>query len=118
MLATKPIDNGESILDSRDIIARIAFLEDTEDGQEKAELSALQSLASDGEGSPDWQWGEALIRESYFEQYARELSDDVGAVPKDAKWPLTCIDWEQAASELKADYMELDFDGVVYLIRA
>ena len=32
-------------------------------------------------------------------------------------WPNTCIDWDQAAGELKMDYSAVDFDGVTYWIR-
>jgi hypothetical protein len=39
-------------------------------------------------------------------------------VPRDLKWPFTCIDWEQAASELQMDYSAVDFDGVIYWIRS
>ena len=36
---------------------------------------------------------------------------------KDA-WPYTCIDWEQAARELRYDYTSVDFDDVTYWIRS
>lgn len=36
--------------------------------------------------------------------FAEQMADDFGAVPKDAQWPLTCIDWDQAARELMYDY--------------
>ena len=70
------------------------------------------------EGSPDWEHGETLIRDSYFEEYAQELAESCGMVNASAQWPARCIDWEQAASELKMDYMSVDFDGIEYWIRA
>jgi hypothetical protein len=85
---------------------------------EAIELQVLRAVASQGEGYGDWEHGETLIRESYFETYARELADDIGAVKDDAGWPGRHIDWEAAAKELKADYTEVDFDGVTYLMRA
>ena len=30
----------------------------------------------------------------------------------------TCIDWAQAARELRMDYTSVDFDGVTYWIRS
>ncbi|WP_429498799.1 hypothetical protein ACQUFY_05740 [Robbsia andropogonis] len=85
---------------------------------ERDELATLKALAEQAEGYGDWEHGETLIRESYFETYAQELAEDIGAVQPDMKWPYTCIDWEQAASDLKVDYMEVDIDGVAYLMRA
>lgn len=40
------------------------------------------------------------------EAFARTMADDIGAVDKNASWPMNCIDWEQAASELMYDYFE------------
>lgn len=138
------ISNSDDVIDSRDVIARIEELElmqtdaqEAKDGepepmvdnteiytsvdfgaQEYEELKALQSLAEEGEGSPDWNHGETLIRDSYFEDYARQLADDIGAIDKDCRWPNDCIDWEKAADQLKSDYMTVDYDGVEYWIRA
>lgn len=85
---------------------------------ESKELGALEALAEEANGSPDWQYGEGLIRDSHFEDYARQLAEDVGAMPDDARWPCTCIDWEKAADELKMDYTSVSFDGVDYWIRS
>jgi len=81
------------------------------------ELKALKSIADECEGYGDWSCGEILINEEHFEDYARELAEDIGAIPKDSKWPCTCIDWEQAAEELKADYTSVDFNGTTYYMR-
>lgn len=114
------ITNSQDIIDSRDIIDRIDYLESEENRteEEEAELKALQALAEEGEGSPDWKHGETLIRDSYFEEYAEELANDIGAVNSKASWPNNCIDWEKAADELKQDYFSVDFDGIDYWIRA
>lgn len=132
--------NSDDTIDSRDVIARIEELEDErsgwpmdDDGEDSiaqaadwtarnaddaAELKALQALAEEGEGSPDWRHGETLIRESYFTRYAQDLADDIGAIDHNASWPNTCIDWDRAARELQMDYSAVDFDGVTYFIRA
>jgi chromosome segregation ATPase len=81
------------------------------------ELKVLKSIADECEGYGDWSYGEILINEEHFEDYARELAEDIGAIPKDSKWPCTCIDWEQAAEELKADYTSVDFNGTTYYMR-
>lgn len=88
------------------------------DGWEDAdEYNSLKILVEDGEGLPDWNDGVTLIRDSYFEDYAREFAEEIGAIPDDAKWPCDCIDWEQAASELQMDYTSVDFNGVTYWAR-
>lgn len=34
------------------------------------------------------------------------MADQLGAIDNSARWPQTCIDWEQAAKELRYDYSE------------
>lgn len=125
-------DNFDAVIDSRDVIARIEELEgevlnddgvidqsneDADYRDKCGELAALQALADEASGyAADWQHGETLIRDSYFKDYAMELADDIGAIDNNASWPLTCIDWDQAARELQMDYSAVDFDGVTYWI--
>lgn len=86
----------------------------TWDEDNGAELKALKALADEGESLADWTYGVALVRESYFEDYARELAEDTGAIKRGMAWPYDCIDWERAAEQLKMDYTSVDFDGVTY----
>lgn len=119
--------NRDDIIDSRDVIARIAELhelatDEDADPDERThannELGVLQALQNEAEGyAADWHHGEQLIRDSYFENYARDFAQDIGAIPDDVAWPCSCIDWEQAAAELQRDYTSVDFDGVTYWIR-
>lgn len=110
---------------SRDNSAPIyaAFPEMGTDIQEKIEeLYKLRVLAGEAEGSADWEHGETLIRESYFTDYIEELINDCYDMPKEinsGSWPWChmTIDYEAAAEAAKVDYMEVDFDGVTYLIR-
>jgi antirestriction protein len=52
------------------------------------------------------------IEEAYAGQYnsgeafAEDMADQLGYINNDVSWPYTCIDWEQAASELMYDYFE------------
>jgi antirestriction protein len=105
--------NTDDVIDSRDVIAAI------ESGNlDPEEQAALEKLAEEGSGSPDWTYGETLIRDSHFEDYAQELAEETGMLKEAQDWPLRHIDWEAAADELKLDYMSVDFDGVDYWIRA
>ena len=117
------VSNMEDIVDSRDVIERIEELEemrdDGDDDFDAEELKELTELAKEAGGyAPDWPHGEVLIRYSYFKEYAMQLADDIGAINGDASWPNTCIDWDQAARELKMDYTTIDWGGVEYLIRS
>ena len=112
--------NSDDVINSCDVIKRIEELEgqDTRDDDEETELKTLVALQEEAEGyAADWKYGETLIRYSYFETYAMELADDLGAIPKDAGWPCTCINWEQAARELRMDYTAVEYDGVTYWVR-
>lgn len=61
---------------------------------------------------------ESLIAEDCFEEYARQLAEDLGAIDRKAVWPLNHIDWAGAAEELKSDYIEVKYQGWPYLIRS
>lgn len=133
------VSPNDDIIDSRDVIERIEELraewdeatgdhwEDYalsgddwavglgEDGAE--ELEQLMSLQEQAEGYSDWLYGATLIRDSYFEDYARQLAEDIGAIDEDARWPACHIDWSAAADSLQMDYTSVDFAGVTYWIR-
>ncbi len=133
MSTTTQIDHYADLIDSRDVIARIEELESELDALEAEEvvhsilewknengeeLAALKALAEEASGyAADWQYGETLIRDSYFRDYAMQLADDIGAIPSDLAWPCTCIDWDQAARELQMDYSAVEFNGITYWIR-
>jgi hypothetical protein len=124
-IMTREISNYDDMIDSRDVIERIAELQlQAEDGDalldqdERIELAALVELAQQGEdAAADWLHGETLIRDSYFVEYAQQLAEDIGAIESEARWPAYCIDWEYAARELQMDYTPVEFDGVTYWVR-
>ena len=121
--AKEELEGMDEDVTNQEIIEKEAAVREAEEALKEfendygEELTALKSITDECEGYGDWSYGEALIRESYFEDYARELAEDIGAIPKDSKWPCTCIDWEQAAEELKADYTSVDFNGTTYYMR-
>ncbi len=136
------MDNSDDIIDSRRVIERIEELESeletlsegARGADEKAgtlapvsdeyhdahcELLALKALEAQAEGyAADWHHGCCtLIRDSYFETYAQELAEDIGAIDKNASWPNTCIDWKMAARDLQMDYTAVEFGDVTYWVR-
>ena len=104
------------IIDTRDLVDLLAELNECEDRdyEEQALLEALQTMA---DGIVDWPYGEALIAEHAFEDYARELAEEIGAIDRDAAWPLSYINWPRAAEALRMDYSAYDVDGVTYYAR-
>lgn len=130
-------EEGNDIIDSRDVIDRISDLEveldvllekgEIENADEFIdfdELDKLRDLVSKGEdssewqyGVSEWQYGVALIREDYFVDYAQQLAEDIGAINPDAAWPANCIDWERAARELATDYDTIEFGSTTYYVR-
>lgn len=132
--ATEPISNGEDILNSRDIISRIEYLseslsqehghfanleEDCPRIDEHDELESLLALEAQASTTvPNWTGGTALIRNSYFPEYAEGEAVDAGAIESASVWPANYIDWDRAVAALKMDYVSLDFDDTTYWARA
>ena len=133
MTKTKEITNNDDVIDVRDVIARVEELESVEgieddinglvESDEAAELVTLRELLGELEGNGgDEQWRGSwypvtLVRDSYFEDFAREEAENLDLVKSDARWPYTCINWEEAAEELKQDYTTTEFDDVTYWYR-
>lgn len=124
------ISNTDDLIDVRDVIERVEELEALRDKDlqrfddlDKQELNDLEDLLEGLKGNGgDEQWrGDwypiTLIRDSYFEDYAQELAEDIGAVDREANWPNNFIDWEAAAEALQQDYTSIDFDGEDYWYR-
>ena len=119
---TTEICNTDDVINSHEIIYRLEELKsEALDGpleaHEYTELQRLQELADECEDADDWEYGVTLIRGTYFEDYARELAWEIGAINADHEWPLNCIDWEQAARELQMDYTPVDYGLVTYWYR-
>jgi hypothetical protein len=113
----------DDIIDVRDIIARVEDLESCPNEEEVAELATLTALLDELNGAGgDEQWrGDwypvTLIRDDYFRTYAQELAEDCGMIDANAVWPARCIDWAQAARELRMDYTSVTYAGVTYWTR-
>ena len=51
------------------------------------------------------------------EEFARETAMSIGNISDDVHWPATCIDWEEAASELMNDYYNDYYEEGGYYFR-
>lgn len=116
---------SEDILDVRDLIKRFEELDeiderDEDDAEEHTKLAALlddlKGYGGDEQWRGDW-YPITLIADTYFETYAEELADDIGAINKDAAWPCNHIDWAAAAEALQQDYSTVEYDGATYWYR-
>jgi len=67
----------------------------------------------------DFLYGDLLIADDHFEDYAKQLAFDtvsVGDAGWDA-WPLNCIDWSSAAEEIQSDYMNVTIGDHEFWVR-
>ena len=125
MNTTDSLMNDDTI-DGRDIRARIEELEAIESPteEESAELADLVAFLHEAmQYNSDADEGEAIIAESHFVGYIKELIDDCYALPKEltsGEWPYRhmTINYEAAAEEARADYAELTFRGRNFYILA
>lgn len=68
------------------------------------------------EMSREFIYGVTMIHEDYFEEYARDLVQDCGDIPRTLpRWIV--VDWSATASNLQDDYSETLFDGETYYYR-
>jgi hypothetical protein len=132
------LDLTNDIIDVRDIIARIEALEsDIADLLEylpahvmvaqwveyNDELQALLKIMVELEtvGGGDEQWrGEwypiTLIADSYFTDYARELLEDCGDLPRELPHYIE-IDWDATARNIRVDYTPVTINNFTYWTR-
>ena len=133
------VDLSADVIDVRDIITRVLELRDERDEYnekmgspdawdgvpdvEPEELAMLEDILSELAGyGGDWKFNGdrypvQLIAESYFQEYAQDFAEDCGMVDTNARWPMTCIDWEQAAWGLQMDYKYILIHGTKYWYR-
>lgn len=114
-------DNTIRVCDIADRIDLLLGMEQRDEAETEdiLELLYLLELMDEIKTDGDYEWrGDTyptiLIRHSHFKDYAQELAEDRGMLENASSWPLTCIDWEQAARELQYDYSRVDFRGVTY----
>ena len=133
------VDLSADVIDVRDIIARVLELRDERDEYnekmgspdawdgvpdgEPEELAMLEGILSELAGyggdekfEGDW-YPLELVADSYFQEYAQNLAEDCGMVDTNARWPMNCIDWEQATRELQMDYGSIEIRDITYWYR-
>lgn len=133
------VNLSADVIDVLDIIARVLELRDERDeynekmgspdawdsvpdgepeelGMLEGILSELAGYGGDEEFEGDW-YPLQLIADGYFQEYTQNLAEGCGMVDTSARWPMTCIDWEQAARELQMDYGNILIHDSTYWYR-
>ena len=62
-------------------------------------------------------YGAEMVDADQFQDYAEQTAEDIGAISRNAQWPLSFIDWERAADALAQDYALETLDGHDYYVR-
>jgi len=100
-----------------DLKTRVEDADDTLDEEDRARLVELDELVKDlGDDLSDAaRKGYHFIEEDSFDSYAREMAEDSDGRTAFDRWPMNCIDWSEAANQLRSDYSVIEFEGVTYL---
>lgn len=109
----------EDVLDSRELqclLVECLLDEHEKSGEHADRMQAIRDLRD--EVGVEWPHGVAFIRDDYFERYAREVAEDIGAISHGMGWPHCHIDWAAAAQALQEDYSSCEILGVTYWYRA
>jgi len=83
-------------------------------------LVALLEKCKDKGGDLHWEgdwYPSQLINLNYFEEYAKELAQDLGCISGNEEWPFNCIDWKKAAEILSQDHAQITYGKETYLAR-
>lgn len=91
-----------------------AFEEEWED--EITHYKEISDFCEELSGYGGFEWGTAIIPESEFTEYCKELIRECGYISDNLPGWIK-IDWEATAENMKEDYMEVIFKGDTYLMR-
>jgi len=78
-------------------------------------LDDLKGNGGDEQWRGDW-YPVTLIHDSHFTDYAREMLEDCGDIPRDIPHYIE-IDWDATARNIRVDYTPTEIDGVTYWYR-
>lgn len=110
-------DPEDGVLNEYDHPEACAALDDW-DADNEEELAQLQSIIDQVDTSA-FDNQDTLINKSYFEDYCRELVEDIGAVPQNLPaYIANNIDWEGVAADLSVDYSTVKLGGVTFYYRS
>jgi hypothetical protein len=113
-------------MDSRDLYKRLCELERMEedhkddpaefpalDDEEEEELKELRYMES---SVPDFRHGAVLVAEADFAKYVEQEWHETNEEAQ-VCWPYNCINWDDAADEVRSDWGDAEYNGTTYLYR-
>lgn len=90
---------------------------DAWDDEHGEEYAALEEFCNEAEQyCSDWHHGATLILDEHWADYAQQLVEDVGDIPRNMP-TYVVIDWEATADNLKADYTAVEWGAYTYWVR-
>lgn len=110
------IDKYSKVIDTRDLVKRLRYLEYDDIKLDNDELKELEELRIMESEISEWTNGETLINVDYWVEYVRKMLIDCGYLPKDLPSFIE-INWEKTADNIKIDYSECNYNGKVYYYR-
>lgn len=125
------LDLTADIIDIRDIISRIEEIELDLTGDEfptdeeialleehktlTAIMEELKGNGGDEQWRGDW-YPLQLIADIAFEDYARELCEEIGDIPAELPHYIV-VDWSRTADNIRMDYTSVEIEGCTYWYR-
>ena len=123
-MRTEEIDFNAAVINVRDIVERLEYLQFDPEGltdYEKEELQTIEEVLEEIEGCGgdvdyrgNW-YPLSLIAESYFSDYIREEIEEcynLTDIPSFIE-----IDWDATADNCRVDYSSVDINGEEYYCR-
>lgn len=80
------------------------------------EYNSLIKFQDELEQADDYQYGVTVIREDYFVDYCKNFLEDCGYIKSDMPHWIE-IDYDATADNMKADYIEVEYEGDTYYAR-
>lgn len=124
LLETFKVDPSQDLILTEDIDRAILQLKGSLGTIYEAQLCALLDVQQQGRGAGMWSdphYGglSVLINERYFKTYAKELAAEENPQWSEHEpvWPYSCLNWNDAVKELMQDYVEIDYEGIIFYIR-
>jgi hypothetical protein len=117
----KLVLNSDTI-DSREIECEILELEEygsAIDDVSEDKLNMLRRVREEVEGyTYGWKYGVTLVHERHWVNYAKDYAYNKDyrndRLLVENQWPINCIDWDEAAEQLKLHSCFVSIDGETY----
>jgi hypothetical protein len=99
-----------------DILRDREEIEDWMDTFFEDELNEIEEINTIEAECSEFPYGETLIADSEFDDYCKDLCEDLGYISKDFPSFIE-IDWDATANNIRQDYTEAEYQGTTYLFR-